>query len=112
LTARHTRPATTAHYAHLWTDPLRVATERVGTRPDVSDKAQAKIDAAKRLMNELEAKRPGVKTMLRRTGLSSSATGVAAIVKHAEMLGARAWAQRSREHGRGRGGQPRRSKPT
>jgi len=42
----HTQPGTTARYAHLFDDPLRAATERVGaivTAADDADKAAAKV---------------------------------------------------------------------
>jgi site-specific recombinase XerD len=37
----HTQPATTARYSHLYDDPLRAATERVGTL--VAGKPKAEI---------------------------------------------------------------------
>jgi len=39
----HTQPATTARYAHLFDDPLRPATERVGVLVDAGKKPSAKL---------------------------------------------------------------------
>jgi integrase len=39
----HTQPATTARYAHLFDDPLRAATERVGAIVDAGKKPAAEI---------------------------------------------------------------------
>jgi integrase len=39
----HTQPATTARYAHLFDDPLRAATERVGALVDAGKKPAAEI---------------------------------------------------------------------
>jgi ATP phosphoribosyltransferase regulatory subunit HisZ len=39
----HTQPATTARYAHLFDDPLRAATERVGAIVDAGKKPAAEV---------------------------------------------------------------------
>lgn len=39
----HTQPATTARYAHLFDDPLRAATERVGAIVDAGKKPSAEV---------------------------------------------------------------------
>ncbi len=41
----HARPSTTARYAHLFDDPLREATERVGAIVEAAGKPAAEVDA-------------------------------------------------------------------
>ena len=41
----HARPSTTARYAHLFDDPLREATERVGAIVAAAGKPAAEVDA-------------------------------------------------------------------
>ncbi len=41
----HAQPSTTARYAHLFDDPLRAATERVGAVVEAAGKPATEVDA-------------------------------------------------------------------
>jgi hypothetical protein len=53
------------------------------------DQTAAKIETARKLIQTLEAKRPGLVELLERTGLGNNAAVILQIVNHAERLKAR-----------------------
>jgi hypothetical protein len=53
------------------------------------DQAQSKINLARRLVTEVEAKRPGIFAFLERSGAGNSAAVVAMLANHAERLSRR-----------------------
>ncbi len=53
----HTQPATTARYSHLMDDPLRAATEKVGSLFSALDPAEADSDSTAEIISSTEEQR-------------------------------------------------------